>query len=357
MRFRIMGVDLKDLIPEEVKVKITDLRLLRGKVIAIDAYNALYQFLTAVRQPDGTPLMDSQGRITSHLSGLFYRTTNLIENGIKPVYVFDGTPPELKSKEIERRTAIKEDAIKKYEEAIKAGDLESARRYAIIASKLTTDMVLEAKRLLEAMGVPYVNAPAEGEAQAAYMSKTGDAYATASQDYDSLLFGSLRLIRNLTISGKRKLPRREEYVEIVPELIELDKLLKALGIAHEALVDIGILVGTDYNPDGFENIGPKRAYQLIKTYGSIEKIPKGLLKSPTPVDVVSIKNYFLNPPVTKNYKLEWRAPDEKLIIEILVKEHDFSEDRVKNALERLSKAYRDHIKGEQAGLAKWFVKK
>ncbi len=352
-----MGVDLKDLIPEDVKSKIIDLRLLKGKIIAIDTYNALYQFLTAIRQPDGTPLMDSQGRITSHLSGLFYRTINLIENGIKPVYVFDGIPPELKAKEIERRKAVKEDALKKYEEAVKSGDLESARKYAIIASKLTIDMVNEAKRLLEAMGIPYVDAPAEGEAQAAHMAKIGDVYASASQDYDSLLFGSPRLIRNLTISGKRKLPRRDEYVEIVPEIIELDKLLKTLGITYEALVDIGILIGTDYNPDGFENIGPKRAYQLIKTYGSIEKIPKGLLRSPIPIDVLSIKNYFLNPPVTKNYKLEWRAPDEKLVMEILVKDHDFSEERVKNALERLVKAYREYIKGEQIGLSKWFIKK
>jgi flap endonuclease-1 len=352
-----MGVDLKDLITEDIKIKIGDLRLLRGKVIAIDAYNALYQFLTAIRQPDGTPLMDSQGRVTSHLSGLFYRTINIVENGIKPVYVFDGSPPELKAKEIERRKAVKEDAVKKYEEAVKIGDLESARRYAAIAAKLTIDMVHEAKRLLEAMGIPYIDAPAEGEAQAAYMAKVGDAYATASQDYDSLLFGSPRLIRNLTISGKRKLPRREEYVEILPELIELDKLLKALSITHSALVDIGILIGTDYNPDGFEGIGPKKAYQLIKTYGSIERVPKGLLKSPVSVDVMSIKNYFLNPPVTKNYKLEWKAPDEKLVLEVLVKDHDFNEERVKSALERLLKAYREHLKGEQTGLAKWFIKR
>ena len=352
-----MGVNLRDLIPDNIRTVIEDLRVLRGKVISIDAYNALYQFLAAIRQPDGTPLMDSQGRITSHLSGLFYRTINIVESGIKPVYVFDGKPPELKAKEIERRRAIKEEASKKYEEAIAMGDLEAARRYAAMAAKLTDDMVNEAKRLLEAMGIPLVQAPAEGEAQAAYMVKVGDAYASASQDYDSLVFGSPRLIRNLTISGKRKLPRRDEYIEIRPELIELDKLLKTLGITYETLVDIAILVGTDYNPDGFEGIGPKKAYQLIKAYGSLERVPKALLKSPIEVDVISIKKYFMNPPVTRNYKLEWREPDEKLISEILVKEHDFSADRVQNAIERLKKAYREHLKGEQAGLAKWFVKK
>jgi len=352
-----LGVDLKDLIPSDVIVQIQDLRVLRGKVIAIDAYNALYQFLAAIRQPDGTPLMDSQGRVTSHLSGLFYRTINLVENGVKPVYVFDGKPPELKAREIEKRKAIKEEASKKYEEAIKAGDLEAARRYAAMASKLTDSMVEDAKRLLSAMGIPWVQAPAEGEAQAAYMARVGDAYATASQDYDSLLFGSPRLIRNLTISGKRKLPKKEEYVEIFPEIIELDKLLMKLGLTREALIDIGILVGTDYNPDGFEGIGPKRAYQLIKAYGSIERIPKALLKSPVEVDIAFIKQYFLNPPVTKNYKLDWNEPDAKQVIEILVKEHDFSEDRVRNALERLIKAYREHIKGSQLGLAKWFTKR
>ncbi|MEM4717150.1 MAG: flap endonuclease-1 [Desulfurococcaceae archaeon] len=352
-----MGVDFKDLIPDDLRTPIKDLRLLRGKVVAIDAYNALYQFLTAIRQPDGTPLMDSQGRITSHLSGLYYRTINLVENGIKPLYVFDGKPPELKAREIEKRRMIKEDASRKYEEALKTGDLEAARRYAAIAAKLSDQMVEDSKKLLDAMGIPWVQAPAEGEAQAAFMVKTGDAYASASQDYDSLLFGSPRLIRNLAISGKRKLPRSDEYIEIYPELMELDKILRKLGINHEALVDIGILIGTDYNPDGFEGIGAKTAYQYVKTYGSIEKIPKPLLKSPVEVDVVTIKKYFLNPPVLKNYILEWREPDLNNIIEILVKEHDFSEERVRNAYDRLLKAYREHIKGTQQGLAKWFIRK
>ncbi|MEM1618342.1 MAG: flap endonuclease-1 [Desulfurococcaceae archaeon] len=352
-----MGVNLKDLIPDNVKVVITDLRVLMGKVIAIDAYNALYQFLTAIRQPDGTPLMDSQGRVTSHLSGLFYRTINIVENGIKPVYVFDGVPPEIKAREIEKRKAVKEEATKKYEEALATGDLEAARRYAAMAAKLTEDMVKEAKNLLEAMGIPWVQAPAEGEAQAAYMAQVGDAYATTSQDYDSLLFGSPRLIRNLTISGKKKLPRKDEYIEIHPEMIELGKLLQALGLTREMLIDIAILIGTDYNPDGFENIGPKKAYQLVKAYGSIEKVPKALLKSPVEVDVLSIKKYFLNPPVSRNYKLEWRSPDEKQIIDVLVKEHDFSLERVQSAVERLAKAYREYLKGEQKGLTKWFTKK
>ncbi len=348
-----MGVNLRDLIPDKAKTIIDDLRALRGKAIVIDGYNALYQFLTAIRQPDGTPLMDSQGRITSHLSGLFYRTINIMEHGIKPAYVFDGKPPEIKAKEIERRKKIKEDASKKYEEAIRRGDLEAARRYAMMAAKLTDEMVADAKKLLDAMGIPWVQAPAEGEAQAAFIASRGDAWASASQDYDSLLFGSPRLIRNLTITGRRKLPRKNVYIEIKPELIELKKLLEALGITREQLIDIAIMLGTDYNPDGIKGIGPKKALQLIKAYGSIEKIVK-LYKAEFPVPPEKIREYFLNPPVTTDYKLEWREPDEKAIYEILVEEHDFNPERVKNAVQRLMKAYREHIKGKQMGLEAWF---
>ncbi|MCY0868885.1 MAG: flap endonuclease-1 [Desulfurococcus sp.] len=350
-----MGVNLKDLIPDEARSILEDLKILRGRIIAIDAYNALYQFLAAIRQPDGTPLLDSKGRVTSHLSGLFYRTINLVEAGVKPVYVFDGKPPELKAREIEKRRVIREEAARKYEEAVQSGDLELARRYAAMAAKLTDEMVKDARSLLDAMGIPWVQAPAEGEAQAAYMARKGDAYASASQDYDSLLFGSPRLVRNLTISGRRKLPRRDEYIEIKPEVIDLEKLLSTLGLNLEGLIDVGILLGTDYNPDGFEGIGPKKALQLVKIYGGLEKIPKPLLKTPVEVDVTTIKKYFLQPPVTDKYKLEWRSPDTDEVKRILVKEHDFNSERVEAALERYMKAFKDHIKGEQKGLSKWFT--
>ncbi|RLG74841.1 MAG: flap endonuclease-1, partial [Thermoprotei archaeon] len=319
-----MGVNIRELIPQEAIRVVTDLRELRGRIIAIDAYNALYQFLTAIRQPDGTPLMDSKGRITSHLSGLFYRTINFVEAGIKPVYVFDGKPPELKAKELSERMSLKEEAKKKYEEAVAAGDLEAARRYAQMASKLTTEMVEDAKRLLSAMGIPWVQAPSEGEAQAAYMASKKDVWASASQDYDSLLFGTPRLVRNLTISGRRKLPRKNVYIEIKPEVIELEKVLKALGITREQLIDIAILLGTDYNPEGVKGVGPKTALRLIKTYGSIDRALKALPDAKFPVPPDKIKELFLKPEVTDSYKLEWGEPKEDEVIGILVKEHDFS---------------------------------
>ncbi len=349
-----MGVNLRELIPDVARREISDLRELMGKVIALDAYNALYQFLAAIRQPDGTPLMDRKGRITSHLSGLFYRTINLMEHGIKLVYVFDGTPPEVKRGEIERRRIRREKAAELAERAYAEGRVEEARKYVLQAVKLTQDMVESAKKLLEAMGVPYVQAPSEGEAQAAYIAHKGDAWAAASQDYDSLLFGAPRLVRNVAITGRRKLPGKDIYVEIKPEIIELEKLLKALGITREQLIDIAILVGTDYNPEGVPGIGPKTAYQLIKAHGSLEKALKVLPQAKFPEDPLKIKEYFLSPRVTDEYKLEWREPDEKMVIKILVHEHDFSIDRVENALQRLKKAYREYFRGKITSLDMWF---
>lgn len=351
-----MGVNLRDLIPPSAKREI-DLRELMGKIIALDAYNALYQFLAAIRQPDGTPLMDRKGRITSHLSGLFYRTINLVENGIKPVYVFDGVPPEIKKHEIERRRIRREKAAELAAKAKEEGRLEEVKKYAVQAIKLTQEMVESAKRLLEAMGIPYVQAPAEGEAQAAYMAAKGDAWAAASQDYDALLFGAPRLVRNLTISGRRKLPGKDVYIEIKPEVVYLDELLKSLGISREQLVDIAILIGTDYNPDGVEGVGPKTALQLVKTHGSLEKVLRILPNAKFPEDPIKIREYFLNPKVTDNYKLEWREPDEKMIIEILVHEYDFSLERVQNALLRLKKAYREYLKAKITSLDAWFKRR
>ncbi|PWV37462.1 MAG: flap endonuclease-1 [Desulfurococcaceae archaeon] len=347
-----MGVDLKDLIPEKAIRQINDLRELSGKIIAIDAYNALYQFLAAIRQPDGTPLMDSKGRVTSHLSGLFYRTINLVEAGIKPVYVFDGKPPEIKAAEIARRSIAKQKAEERLRIAREKGDEEEMRKYAQATSRLSNDMVESSKKLLSYMGIPWVQAPSEGEAQAAYMAMKGIAWATASQDYDSLLFGSPRLVRNLTVSGKRKLPGKEIYVEIKPEVIDLNLLMKTLEITREQLIDIAILVGTDFNPDGVEGIGPKKAYSLVKSYGSIDRVLKVLPGARFPVDPMEIKKFFLNPPISEVPRIEWKAPDREKVIELLVEEYEFSRERVENNLERLSKAI--SRASAARGLDKWF---
>ncbi|MEM2707900.1 MAG: flap structure-specific endonuclease, partial [Candidatus Pacearchaeota archaeon] len=197
-----MGVDIGKIVPKHE----VSLDSLNGKIIVIDAFNALYQFLANIRQPDGTPLMDRKGNITSHLSGLYYRTLNLLMKGIKPVFVFDGKSPEEKYAEKEKREKMKEEARKKYLEAIEKEELEEAAKYAKQTIKLTKDMVDESKELIEAIGLSYIQAPSEGEAQAAYMVKVDkNIYAIASQDYDSLLFGAPRIVRNLTLAKKRKL--------------------------------------------------------------------------------------------------------------------------------------------------------
>jgi flap endonuclease-1 len=330
-----LGVKIGDIIPEEA-VEKSSLQKLSGKSVALDAYNILYQFIATIRGPDGRPLMDGRGRITSHLSGLFFRTVNFLEEGLLPVYVFDGRPPELKRKTIERRRELRMEALEEYEKALAAKDFEAARRYAQRAASLEAYMVESSADLLKAMGVPYVMAPAEGEAQAAYMASKGSVYASGSQDMDSLLFGSPHLVRNLSIVGRRKLPRRNEYVEVEPEIIHLQKLLESLEITREQLVDIGLLVGTDYSPK-VKGVGPKTALKIVKEYGSLEKaVEKGVVE--IDFDYNAVRKLFLNPAVTDSYVLEWKPPVEERVYEILVEEFDFSRERVAKALEGLRKA-------------------
>jgi len=343
-----LGVNLRDLVPKTV-VKLEDLG---GKSMAIDAYNALYQFLAIIRQPDGTPLKDSGGRVTSHLSGLLYRTSNLVEMGIKPIYVFDGKPPSLKEVEIQRRAKIKQDAQVRYERAIKEGKIEEARTYAQATSKLKDYMTEDSKKLLNLMGIPWIQAPSEGEAQAAHLAKRGDADYCASQDYDSLLFGAPKLIRNVTISGKRRLPSKNVVIDVVPEIVELERVLKGCGISYEQLVDVGILIGTDFNPDGIEGLGPKTALKLVKEYGTLENALPHIKNAEFPAEPRRIREIFLNPPITNNYRVEWKEPDLEGIVNFICRERDFSEDRVRKSVERMQKGL-TQAKGKST-LDKWF---
>jgi flap endonuclease-1 len=343
-----LGVNLRDLVPKTA-VKLEDLG---GKSIAIDAYNALYQFLAIIRQPDGTPLKDNAGRVTSHLSGLLYRTSNLVEMGIKPIYVFDGTPPALKEVEIKRRAKVKEEAAVRYERALKEGKMEEARVYAQATSRLKDYMADDSKKLLDLMGIPWVQAPSEGEAQAAHMVKRGHADYCASQDYDSLLFGAPMLIRNVTISGRRRLPSKNVFVEVTPEIVQLDQVLKECGITYEQLVDVGILIGTDFNPDGIEGLGPKTALKLIKEHGTLEETLPFVKNAQFPAEPQRIREIFLKPAITDDYKVEWKEPDVEGLVSFIVKERDFSEDRVRKTLERMQ-AGTKKLKGKTT-LEQWF---
>jgi flap endonuclease-1 len=328
-----MGLDLKGLTTKEK----TRLESFSSKVIAIDAYNTIYQFLSIIRGPDGMLLSDSRGRVTSHLSGLFYRNVNFLSLGIKPVYVFDGKPPTMKAAEIERRRQIKKEATIKYEKALAEGNVEEIRKYAQQTTAMQDGMVDDAKHLLGLFGIPYVEAPSEGEATAAHMTQTGLAYASASQDYDSLLFGARRLVRNFTNSGRRKLPNRNTYIEIEPEIIDLQKLLTELGVTREQLVDIGILIGTDFNPDGFERIGPKTALKMIKEFGKLEDVPQ-IQDKLAEIDYNQIRRIFLEPKVTHVTELKFGAPHNSEIVKYLADERSFSRERIESSLLRLQKA-------------------
>jgi flap endonuclease-1 len=328
-----MGVDLGELFPKE-KCGFQDFR---NRVIALDAHNILHQFLSIIRQRDGTPLKDSQGRITSHLSGLLHRTANLIEAHIRPVYVFDGAPHPLKTKTLDRRRERKELAEREWKEALKRGDLDKARSKAQQTSRITDEIIHQSKKLLKALGIPFVQAPSEGEAQASYMVTKGDAYAVGSQDFDCLLFGSPLLIRNLTSSGRRKLPKKKAYVSIHPELIRLQPGLQSLGVLQKQLVDIAILIGTDFN-DGVKGFGPKKSLSAIKKAGNVENALAiiGASNAPTKDEIEEIRSIFITPQVSDTYDLSWSKPDADVVLKILCDEHQFTQDRVEPILEKFS---------------------
>jgi flap endonuclease-1 len=321
------GVTIGNLVQVR-EVQLTDFA---GKIIGIDGHNVSYQFLARIRKSGtGEPLIDRKGRITSHLSGIFYRTSNLVEAGIKPLFVWDGKPPRFKERILKERRAFREEAKKKWVRALESG--ENAMVYAQAALRLTPEMIEESIELLEYMGIPCIQAPSEGEAQLAVMAAVGDIWASASQDWDSLLFNSPRLVRNLSITGRRKLPQKNVYIEIKPELIELEKVLNSLGITREQLIIIGILIGTDYN-QGVKRIGPKTALRLVKEHRTLDRISANV-EWDADVDVEEIFNFFLDPPATKVYEIKWKKPKMDKLINFMVEEHDFSGERV----EKVSKS-------------------
>jgi flap endonuclease-1 len=305
---------------------------LRGKVLAVDGNGELYQFLALIRLPDGMPLRDQSGRVTSHLSGLFFRTTRLIADyALQLAFVFDGVPPPRKSGTLAKRRAVKAQFEREHEEARARGDLAEAYAKATMTSRLTREMVGEARELLRLLGLPTLQAPAEGEAQAACMAQKPGVWAAASKDYDTLLFGAPRLVRFLTISGKEFLPSRGAFRPIAPEVIELQRQLDTWAITSTQLVDLAILVGTDFNP-GVKGIGPKKALRLVQTFGRIEDMPDEIRERVG--DISEIREIYLRPATTDDYQIEFRPPDRGGIISFLCDERQFSRERVTTALDR-----------------------
>lgn len=338
-----MGVQISSIIPSK-EIELTDLS---GRKIAIDAFNTIFQFLSIIRdRMTGEPLKDHHGNVTSHLSGLLYRTAHLIEAGISPVFVFDGKYPEFKKKTIEEREKIREEARKKWEEAVRKG--ESAIKYAQAASRMDEKILSSSKEIIELMGIPWIQAPSEGEAECSYLCKKGEVFATGSQDSDSLLFGSSRLVRNLSISGRKKLPGKEVYIEVKPQLIELKNVLQELNLTREQLIMIGILIGTDYN-EGVQGVGPKTALKLVKEHKTLEKLLTAV-EFPGEIDIERVYNFFLNPPYTEDYNLQSKELDREKLIKFMVDEHDFSQERMEKIVDKLQDNY---SKSKQPSLKGW----
>ena len=324
-----MGVNLKSLVGFEE----TSISSLRGKTVAVDAFNIIFQFLSTIRQQDGTPLMDSKGNVTSHLSGIFYRNMNLLEKDIKLIYVFDGKPPEFKIVKLIREKRKKE-AEEKYKQALKEGDYENALKFAKQTSRLSPEIIEQSKQLLLSMGIAVIQAPSEGEAQAALLNKNNDAYAVSSQDYDALLFGSKILVRNLNSSGRRKVPGRNLWIPVNPEVAKLSDVLEKNKIDREQLITLAILVGTDYNPSGVSGIGPKRAFDMVKEFKTPEKVFANVEWNFN-TEPMKIFKWFMNPDVDKNYSLKFPNFDSEKIKNILVDTHEFGSERIENRIEKL----------------------
>ena len=327
-----MGVKLKDIIePEPITFKD-----LQGRVVSIDAFNTLYQFLSTIRQKDGRPLSDVNGNITSHLSGILYRNSSMIEKDIKPIYVFDGTPSELKQETINQRRQTREESEKKWKEALAENNTAEAKKYAMRSSKLSPYIIESSKKLLTMMGIPYVEANGEGEAQAAYLVQNGDAWAVASQDYDCLLFGAKRVVRNLAINSN--LGNLEYY--------NLKNVLEKLDITREDLINMGILIGTDFS-EGLKGVGAKTALKLAKKGELQNKLNQ--LQEESTHDIQEVQDIFLNHNVNTDYKIKWKKAAKNDIIDFLCNEHGFSQDRVSKACDKLK-----NLNSNQKSLEDWF---
>ncbi|XP_036333492.1 flap endonuclease 1 [Rhagoletis pomonella] len=329
---------IADIAPSAIKEN--EIKNYFGRKVAIDASMCLYQFLIAVRS-DGAQLTTVDGEPTSHLMGMFYRTIRLLEHGIKPVYVFDGKPPDLKSGELAKRAERREEAQKALEKAEEAGNAEEVEKFNRRLVRVTKEHAREAQELLKLMGVPYVEAPCEAEAQCSALVKAGKVYATATEDMDALTFGSSVLLRHLTFSEARKMPVKEFIYE---------KVLQGFELTSTEFIDLCILLGCDYC-EGIKGIGPKRAIELINTYRDIETILKNIDQKKYTVaedwNYQVARELFVKPDVTdpSTIELKWTEPDEEGLVKFLCGDRQFNEDRVRSGAKKIQKSKNTQTQG------------
>lgn len=319
-----MGCNLKDLAPAK-PIEISDLS---GQKVAVDVFLNAYQFITSMTGDDGKPLSYG-GKPVSHLMGFLDRASILVSEGIDPVFVFDGRPHDLKRATLDDRKSRKVEAKARWEEAVSAGDLSRAKKLGPQTAEFTPEMVSETKRLFDCMGLVWIEAPMEAEGAAAVMCRRGEVGAVASQDWDTLLYGAPVMIRNLTAHGTRKFGRMMQA-----EMISLEMMLEELQITYDQLVDLGIMIGTDFHP-GIKGIGPKTGLKLIKEHGSMESVSsfKGF---DLPDNLDEIRSLFHSHPIAEDPIPQSRQAVEEDLIQFLQIERGFSDSRMKRAFDRLS---------------------
>jgi flap endonuclease-1 len=254
------------------------------------------------------------------------------------VFVFDGPPPDLKRDEIRRRRESREKSEAEYHAALASGDMATAWSKAVMSSRLTRAMVEEAKTLLALLGIPSIQAPSEGEAQAAFLAIRGDAWAAGSKDYDSLLFGAPRVVRFLAVASTEFLPSRGRSRAVPPETIDLEENLSTLRLTRDQLIDVALLVGTDFN-EGVKGIGPKTAVKRIRDWGSLDHAPPEVRRQ-LPDHLDEIRAFFREPPVTQTFQLATRPVDAEGVLRFLCDDRDFAASRVEAILARLRAAPR-----------------
>jgi flap endonuclease-1 len=313
-----------------------DLGEFSGQRVAVDVFLNAYQFITSLTGADGKPL-SYEGRPVAHLMGFLDRATWMLENGIDPVFIFDGRPHQLKMETLAGRRSRKDNANTKWEAAIEAEDMALAKKLGPQTAEYTREMVAQTKRLFDCLGLVWIEAPMEAEGAGAVRCANGEVAAVASQDWDTLLYGSPVMIRNLTSHGRRKFGRM-----VVAEKIVLAELLENHNITREQLVDLAIMIGTDFHP-GIRGIGPKTGLKLIREHGTMEAVAE-VKDFEMPEDIEAIRGLFHNHPIHPEPLPESTKAVEERLREFLQGEFGFSERRLERALKRLANA--NHLKSD-----------
>ena len=339
-----MGVKLQDLVIRNA----IDFSKLAGKIIAVDAPNVIMSLFNFARKnPDGSQagfILDRTQRPISHLYGLLFRINFFYSKKIFPIFCFDGLDSNLKKLKTKDRLNDFLFTEKLYRSLIQSGNRENAKQIALSKEYMWPNIIKESKQLLGALGIPYMSSPASAESQCAQLVKSKMAHYSNSQDFDSLLFGCPQTIQNLSKSLRRKVQGRWKYQKITPVTIDLKENLKMLGIDQFKLVDMALLIGTDYFP-GIRNIGPKHAYKFIKKHRCIENVLKEEKEnynfSALSSEIIrNVRKIFLLPEVLTEYpNLSWNFPSEQQTLNALCENHHLNRERVENNLKKLVTNY------------------